>query len=153
MAEVTTVAKGVLRRWLSQGLRVSAVTPEEMARLRQLQPDGRWEDYEAFLRIAGLPQDEDSEGFRFWLPREVRLSKDVLADAGSRCNAAEPSVIFADYLQECWWYGLWLAGPFAGQVSLVLGSEDGEDPQLPLGSLVEFLAAYLDDDDRLYPPE
>jgi hypothetical protein len=152
MAEVAAVAKEVRQHWLSQGLRVSSVEPEELAELRRLRPEGIPEEYEAFLRIAGLPDDEDGAGFRFWLPKEVRATSDVLSEAGHGSDATEPSVIIADYLQESWWYGLWLAGPFTGRVSLVLGHEDGRDPQPPLGTFVDFLLAYLNDDVRLYPP-
>jgi hypothetical protein len=152
MAEIAIVANEVRRHWLSQGLQVSPVTQEEFAVLRQLQPEGRWEEYEAFLRVAGLPHAEDREGVRFWLPREVRPSIDVLADARCRYSAVYPSVIFADYLQESYWYGLWLDGPCAGSVSLVLGIVDGEAPLPPVGSFVDFLLAYLTNDSRMYPP-
>ena len=150
MAEVATIADRVRERWLSHGLLVSPVKSDELAALKRLPPDGIPEAYEAFLRIAGLPDGEDREGFRFWLPREVRPTRDVLGEAGYVCNASEPSVIIADYLQESWWYALWLTGPFTGSVSLVLGHKDGNDPQPPLGTVAEFLLAYLRDDARLY---
>jgi hypothetical protein len=152
MAEVAAVAEKVRQHWLSQGLRVSPVKPEELEALRRSRPDRIPEDYEAFLRIAGLPEDEDGEGFRFWLPNEVRATHDVLGEARYASDAVEPSVIIADYLQESWWYALWLAGPFRGHVSLVLGHADGRDPQPPLGTFVDFLLAYLNDEARLYPP-
>ena len=151
MAGVAEVAEKVRQHWLSQGLRISQVKPEELAELRRSLPGGTPEEYEAFLRLAGLPSDEDTEGFRFWLPSEVRATRDVLGEAGYRSDATEPSVIIADYLQQSWWYGLWLAGPFRGSVSLVLGSERGRDPQRPLGTFVDFLLAYLNDNARLYP--
>lgn len=153
MAEVAAVAEKVRQHWLSQGLRVSPVKPDDLAELRRLRPEGMPEEYEAFLRIAGLPDAEDGEGFRFWLPSELRATSDVLGEAGYGSDAAELSVIVADYLQESWWYGLWVTGPFRGQVSLVLGDEGGRDPQPPLGTFVDFLLAYLKDDARLYPPE
>jgi hypothetical protein len=152
MVGVAAVAREVRRHWLSQGLRVSPVKFEELADLKRLHPSGIPEEYTAFLRIAGLPGDEDREGFRFWLPRQVRATRDVLEEAVYGSDATAPSVIIADYLQESWWYGLWLAGPFAGHVSLVLGHEAGQDPQRPLGTIVDFLRAYVHGDARLYPP-
>lgn len=71
MAEVVEIANRVREHWLLQGLRVSPVKSEELSELKRLQPEGLPHAYEAFLRIAGLPDDEDREGFRFWLPREV----------------------------------------------------------------------------------
>jgi hypothetical protein len=152
MAEVKEAAEQVRHHWLAQGLRVSPVNPKQLAELRRLRPEGIPEEYEAFLRIAGLPDGEDREGFRFWLPGEVRATRDVLGDAQYGSDATEPSVIIADYLHESWWYGLWLAGPFTGSVSLVLGHQGGKDPQPPIGTFVDFLHAYLHGDERLYPP-
>jgi hypothetical protein len=153
MAEVATIAARVREHWLSHGLLVSPVKSDEIAVLKRMRPEGIPEAYEAFLRIAGLPDGEDPEGFRFWLPREVRTTRDVLGEAGYDSNASEPSVIIADYLQESWWYALWLTGPFTGSVSLVLGHKDGNDPQPPLGTFADFLLAYLRDDARLYAPK
>ncbi len=152
MDELAAVAERVRRHWLSQGLRVLPITPYELERLRSSRSARIPEEYEDFLRVAGLPDDEDREGFRFWSPIEVRATNDVLHNAGYASTAAEPSVIIADYLQESWWFALWVDGPFRGHVSLVLGSGDGRDPQPPLGTFVDFLLAYLGDDERLYPP-
>lgn len=151
MAEVTAISKRVREHWLAQGLRVSSVEAEALAELKRSRPEGIPEAYETFLRTAGLPHDEDGNGFRFWRLREVRATTDVLRDAGYASDAVEPSVIIADYFQESWWYGLWVAGPFTGHVSIVLGHERGKDPQAPLGTFVDFLRAYLIDDARLYP--
>lgn len=150
MAEVATVAARVREHWLSHGLLVSPVSSDELAALKRMGPEGIPEAYEVFLRVAGVPNGEDREGFRFWLPREIRATHDVLGEAGYDSNVSELSVIIVDYLQESWWYALWLTGPFTGSVSLVLGHEDGNDPQAPLGTFVDFLLAYLGDDARLY---
>ena len=151
MAEVAAIAEQVREHWLAQGLRVSSIETEALAEVKRSRPEGIPEEYETFLRIAGLPHDEDRNGFRFWLLREVRATADVLGDAGYASDTAAPSVIIADYLQESWWYALWMAGPFMGHVSLVLGHESGKDPQPPLGTFMDFLLAYLSDDGRLYP--
>jgi hypothetical protein len=157
MAQIEIVAQAIRKRWLSQGLWVRALKPHELEVLRQLSPDGVPADYEAFLRVAGVLESEDRVGIRFWLPKEVRATREVLADAGLASNSAWPSVIIADYMEESWWYALWIGGPFRGQVSLALGDSllgDAEvkDPQAPLGTLVDFLLAYMSDDARLYPP-
>lgn len=152
MAQIVEVAKSVREYWLSQGLSVSPVKPEELEGLRCSMPGGIPEEYEAFLRIAGLAESEDSEGFRFWFPGEVRATRDVLGEARYVSDATNMSVIIADYLQESWWYALWLTGPSRGQISLVLGQEGGRDPQPPVGKLSDFLVAYMTDDAGLYPP-
>ena len=150
MAEVEAVAQRVREHWLSQGLGLCTVEPDELAAAGLSHPEGIPADYAKFLRIAGLPDREDKEGFRFWLPKELDLTRDVLRRAGYESAALTPSLIFADYLQESWWYALWLGGPFAGQVSLVLG--DARDPQPAVGTLADFLVAYLNDDALIYPP-
>lgn len=139
MAEVAAVAKAVRQHWLSQGLRVSFVDPNELVALKRSRSEGIPEEYEAFLRIAGLPDDEDRVGFRFWSPKEVCATSEVLRQTGYLHVATESSLVIADYLQESWWYGLWSTGRFTGHVSLVLGQTRGVDPQPPLGSFVDFL--------------
>lgn len=151
MAEMSTVSKNVRQHWLAQGLRISAVPADQLDEFRQRFPRGIPQDYTTFLSIAGLPDDEDAEGFRFWPLREVRSTRVVLQDAGYGSDVSACSVIIADYLQESWWYCLWLDGPAVGQVSAVWGTRDGNDPQPPLGTLASFLRLYLDDDERLYP--
>lgn len=153
MADVNTLAMSVRERWLSQGLRVASVDLDDLVELRTRAPSGIPGEYETFLRVAGLPAEDDQAGFRFWAPRDVRPTRDVLAEAGYATGDGERSVIIADYFQESWWYALWLTGPFAGRVSLVLGDRVGRDPQPPLGTFAEFLLAYLHDDPSLYPPE
>lgn len=151
MAELEDALEQVRQHWRSQGLRSSCVDETDLAELRQRRTAGLAAEYETFLRSVGVPDSEDRESFRFWPPAEVRETRDVLADAGYRCVSDERSVIIADYLQESWWYALWLDGPFKGSVSLVLGRDDGMDPQPPLGPFVDFLFAYVRDDQRLYP--
>ncbi|NTX40330.1 hypothetical protein HUA78_38470 [Myxococcus sp. CA033] len=147
MAEITNIATQVRQHWLERHLNVQPVAMKEVVDAWRSLPGVLPEEYEAFLRIAGLPTDEDAQGFRFWLPGELRATADVLRDAGYCCNATEASVIFVDYFQESWWYALWVSGPWKGYVSLVLGTKSGNDPRFPLGSLEEFLLAYIKDDE------
>jgi hypothetical protein len=153
MEQIAIAAQEVRQHWLAQRLRIEAVSAEDLNKLRLLCLDGRWAEYETFLRVAGLAVDDDRQGIRFWSPHEVRRYGDVLStDDASRANA-QVAVIIADYLQEAWWYCLWLTGPVAGQVSLVLGDKTGNDPRPPIGSLAEFLRAYTNEAPSLYPAD
>ncbi|NTX52062.1 hypothetical protein [Myxococcus sp. CA039A] len=147
MTAITNIATQVRQHWLERHLNVQPVAMKELVDAWRSLPGVLPEEYEAFLRIAGLPTDEDAQGFRFWLPGELRATADVLRDAGYGCNATEASVIFVDYFQQSWWYALWVSGPWKGYVSLVLGTKSGNDPRFPLGSLEEFLLAYIKDDE------
>jgi|GEM_PF-6830409 len=147
MAEITDIATQVRQHWLKRYMDVQPVVMKELVDAWRSLPGGLPEEYEAFLRTAGLPTDADIRGFRFWLPEELRSTADVLRDAGYGCNATEASVIFADYLHQSWWYALWVSGPWKGYVSLVLGTRNGDDPRFPLGTLEEFLLGYIKDDD------
>jgi hypothetical protein len=79
------------------------------------------------VTVAGLPDGEDSRLIRFW-PWTRESIDSVLA--------------FADFLIDSHRYVLWLSGRHRGDVSLLHGSE----PEPPIGSFAEFLAAYLADD-------
>jgi hypothetical protein len=146
-------AHQIRQRWLSQGVPTSQVTPDDLAAIRTAFRAEIPADYESFLEIAGSQDGHDKDQYRFWHPREIRPTSDVLRDAGYPSNATELSIVIADYMQESWWFSLWLTGPWAGQVSLALGLCDGSDPQPPIASFDDFLELYMRDDGRLYPPD
>lgn len=151
-AGIEHLAAQVRDRWTSQEITVSDVRPQAILELvRRFGPLP--EPYTEFLRTAGVASNDDSEGFLFWGPEEVRSTAAALNDAGyPGVDLAASSIIFADYMQESWWYALWVDGPHLGCVSLVLGQGASEPPDLqpPVGTFLEFLAWYLADDERLY---
>jgi hypothetical protein len=170
-AELIAVAMEVRQHWLSQGLPLFPVSATQLEDLHRSFLEGLPEEYETFLRVAGLHQD-GQEMVRFWKPHEIRRSSDVVREADehnarvSRNKEQPPrnphhervfrtldqSLVIADYMQESWWYALWISGPSRGLVSYVGGYTDGRDPAPVLGTLVEFLQAFMKDDERLGPP-
>ena len=140
-SRMSDLAERVRQHWLSQQL---AASPPDAS------SGGVPVEYAEFLSLAGSPDGEDAEGFRFWALSEVRPTSEVLRSAGYDADSEpSPSLVFADYLQESWWYCLWVAGPHRGMVSLVLGQ--GVDPQPPMGTFADFPEAYLTADGRLFP--
>lgn len=112
-------------------------------------------DYQRFVLVAGVPLDNQFQEVRFWEPGELRLARDYLVEAqvspGDWLEVDGPRIlIFADYFQESWWYGLWLDDDRCGLVSRVGG---GNDPEAPLGSFSQFLDAYMRDAPALYGPD
>jgi hypothetical protein len=59
-------------------------------------------------------------------------------------------LVFADYMQESWWYSIELEGPESGQVRKT-GAGENEPRALLIGNIADFLEAYLRDDECLYP--
>lgn len=152
MGERIARAAGKVRQhWEAQGLRVCATSESDIVALRRRLRAEIPLEYEIFVRLVGLPDQDDSNGFRMWALHEIRPTRDVLRDAGYEYNAADTSVVIADYLQQSWWYVLWLDGPRQGCVSLALGTKDGSDPQPPFGTFLDFLDAYTEDNENLYP--
>lgn len=146
MARIDELSKRVRERWVAEGLVLSPVNATDLLRQHPLLPH----DYVTFLTVAGLAIGGDSRGFRFWLPTELEDAATVLARSGYQCANGAAAIIFADYLQESWWYCLWTEGANTGSVSLCLGTATGNDPQPPIGDLAEFLLDYLGDSERLY---
>jgi hypothetical protein len=135
--------------WESQGLVASCIDLARVAQLRA-RHQGLAEPYLALLLEVGVPAGDDRQGFRFWQPPELLETSIVLATAGYKCHSKHRSLIVADYLQESWWYAIWLEGPWLGMVSRALGTSTGDDPVPPLGTFTDFVRAYLADDARLY---
>lgn len=152
MAGLKEIALEVRARWVSQKLQVSEATPQGLDLFSRWELESPAPAYADFFRVAGVPNDCDREGFRFWGPDELRLTGEVLRrDPRRTGNFDTNSLIIADYLQECWWYCLWISGRYAGRVSIVLGDEHAGTIRAPRWSLEGFLRAYLADDPSLYP--
>jgi hypothetical protein len=106
-----------------------------------------------FHSLVGVMADGDREGFYFWKPRDCVFPEDYLTRrCGERCSFSIPNscVVFADYLQESWWYGLWTSGPWTDLVSPIWGA-DGDNVSTPIGTFAEFIELYLSDSPTLYP--
>jgi len=142
----------VRAHWLSHKIQISEASIQDLDAFSRWSLESPAIAYADLFRVAGIPSDCDREGFRFWRPDEIRLTGEVLQnDAGCTGNLDTNSVIVADYLQECWWYCLWISGQYAGSVSIVLGDEKLDMIRAPRWTLEGFLRAYLDDDPTLYP--
>ena len=48
------------------------------------------------------------------LGTEEMVRADVFSGRKPAYHADAPSLVFADYLQESWWYGIWLSGERRG---------------------------------------
>jgi hypothetical protein len=137
--------------WHQQGLDVRPVGAADLARVEQRLGVELPESFTSALAQAGVPSADDKEMFLWWPPQQWQLTADVLAAAGYAHRAGHASVVFMDYMQESWWYSLWVDGPHLGYVSLALGTSDGCDPQPPIAAFDEFVSLYVADDESLYP--
>ncbi len=153
MPAIVELASRVRNYWLAQGLEVAVVRYQDVLAAEKALGYPLPPDYRDFLSVAGLPYRDDKEGFLFWPLMDLAPAYDVLLNAGSGEIEDKTAIVFADYLQECWWYQIWISGPLTGKVSLVLGTDDNSDPQAPIGTFSEFLEAYLVDSELLYPAD
>jgi hypothetical protein len=140
----------VMKRWASAGV-LGPPNAEDAIAAAERRVGRLHGSYKQFLRCAGVQLDDDQSSVLFWRPGDLRPAEDVLRDCGREVSFENPAVVIADYMQESWWYVLWLAGVHTGCVSLVLGG-DPHDLQPPMGSFVDFLSAYLEDAPEMYPP-
>lgn len=89
------------------------------------------------------PRAKDLDGFRF-------LPSGECSRAGPDGRVQLPSaIIFVEYLDWSWWYGVDVAPSAVGAV-YILGTADGV-PQQVSRTAEEFLELYLSGDTRLYP--
>ena len=96
--------------------------------------------------------NNDHEGFLFWSPNDCRFADDYGVTANFAFSISEACVIFADYMQESWWYGLWVKGPWVGMVSPIWGSLEDSVVE-PIGTFSEFIKKYLVSDTSLFPKD
>ena len=90
--------------------------------------------YARFVELAGLHTSMDRDGFFFWPPNLVCFVEDL---EHMPPGPLKSCVVFADYLVECWHYGIWVQGPNVGQVIPLWGTDNWEMTK-PLGSLSDF---------------
>ena len=128
--DVGQLARQVRANWLRQGLTVSEpdLTPLASSVRARLAPE-----FVTFIEVAGLPDESDALLIEWWEPRRWEVVDDSL-------------LLFADYLLDSRLYALWLSGTDAGRIAVLANTT----PQPPIGTIAEFLAAYLADDLVLY---
>jgi hypothetical protein len=150
MAEIADLALHVKAHWVSLGLTVRKISKREIVELSRSLPVPLPGDYVTFLEVAGVHDDDDRAAIRFWPPHLVRPTTKVVEEAGYILREESPSVIFADYMQESWWYGMWVGGELHGRVSIVLCDDKECKRPSPIGDFSEFLMLYLSDAAILY---
>ena len=128
--DIKSLARQVRENWLQQGLRVNE---PDLTPLAAGVRDRLALDFVTFLEVAGLPDESDALLIEWWEPSRWEVVNDSL-------------LAFADYLLDSHRYVLWLTGTEAGKVAVLVNA----NPQPPIGTTAEFLAAYLADDLVLY---
>ncbi len=101
-------------------------------------------DFIELYKVSNGTSDSDCEGFRFYKYEELKTMGDKFSYASN--NPLHKVVIFADYMQQSWWYGVRINNS---------GYEVGIIPEankfkVITNSLFEFLDFYLADDSNLY---
>lgn len=140
------LAEWVISYWKAQGL-----PPTGGASRRQFAEFeakyGLWlpnDRRELWKRSNGTPnEDGDCEHHYFWPIESFRPYE------------THPwAIIFADYLQECWWYAVDLTDGGPQGLGAVYEVGCVGDEVLPIASSsLEFIEPYLRDDARLYPAQ
>lgn len=148
--ELDDLALEVRRRWLARGILGRDISRVEVGEL-EARVGPLPSAFKSLLLIAGTQVDDDDEGVLFWPPEEVCPAREVLSKEGYRLVGAEDAIVIADYMEQSWWYALWIRGRERGNVFLVRG-EWQEAPLDSIGNVAGFLRAYLFEPGRLYPP-
>lgn len=128
--DIASLARQARQNWLQQGLRVNE---PDLTSLATAIRDRLASDFVTFLKVAGLPDESDALLIEWWEPSRWEVVNDSL-------------LAFADYLLDSHLYALWLTGTEAGKIAVLVNT----NPQPPIGTTAEFLAAYLADDLVLY---
>jgi hypothetical protein len=129
-ADIPDIARRVRESWLDQGLTVSTVDLNSVAKSVR---DQVATDFGLFLDVAGLPTEPDALLIEWWEPSKWEVVDGQL-------------LVFADYLIHSHAYALWLGGINAGKIAVL----DGVNPRPSIGTIEAFLTAYLADDRVLY---
>jgi hypothetical protein len=110
---------------------------------------------EYFTIVNGMenlyPNYSDSEGFLFYPLEHLKTYENELRSPLPKMygGVADPyCVIFADYLQKSWWYGMVLEHA-SNSYSIVIIPSAGNYKILS-NSFFEFLNMYIDDSAKLY---
>lgn len=148
--QLAALAEEMRRHWSGAGLSLAAIDEDEILATERRLGTALPTEYRSFLKLAGIPSDQDTLGFHFWQPNAFQLTTEVVPSSEQDLGQGRTSVVFADYLDESWWYVIWTAGDHSGMISRALGTEHGPDPEDPLGTLETFCRAYLSDDKVLY---
>ena len=135
----------IQRHWLDQGLTIVNVSSAEIEAAERRLGSPIPMPHRLLLTKAGIAETQDNLGYRFWHPSEFKPAKIF---GGGDAEGQYARYVFADYLDESWWFAISQARTTPGVVFRELGDEMFTSEAL--GDLSTFVAAYVADDLRLY---
>ena len=111
-----------------------------------------------FLKVAdGFNRhscgDQDVNGFHFWAMQDIlSVAEYTASENESAPNEWQEFYLFADYLAWCWGYAIRLDSNSSVGCSVSLFWPASGEPLKVADSFSEFVALYVRDDSKLYPP-
>ena len=121
----------LLLYWADQLVPWPALDPREVSRFETNHGIEFPDDFRQYLlRAKGLPVNGDHEVFDFWPLERLERYEDTSI------------FIFADYLVECWWFGIDLS-PGSDHSVFLSGAHGG---WVLMGSFADFVALYVHED-------
>jgi hypothetical protein len=148
------IADEVIKHWRSQDIMIEVKEYEEIKKTigdkNIVLPRDFMDFYQRANGMVNLfPNDYDGEGFLFY-PTEELITMEI-EFPNKTVDDLKNVIIFADYLLECWWYGIRNKEDGSYEIGLI---SDHKSFNFITASLSDFLTLYVADSEKLYfnPP-
>ncbi|RFS26269.1 SMI1/KNR4 family protein [Chitinophaga silvatica] len=142
----------MIRHWNNQNIPINQLNPQRLLDFEKYRDIQLPHDFKEFyLRINGMeshfPNYTDSEGFLFY-PLNYWISAENEFMLTEHSSSFSKILIFADYMQKCWWYGVKLNDSDGTYEIGIIPYK--EKFKVITDSLAEFIDYYLQDSAILY---
>jgi hypothetical protein len=145
-----TILDELVQYWENQSIKISGLTKEKIKNIEKDKGITLPLDFVNFYRkVNGMedlyPNWHDKEGFLFY-PLEMVIN--YKEGVGFEVSPSVGNVlIFVDYLQKCWWYGVDVVSENEYTIGIIA---DGNTFKPITNSLFDFIRLYLLDSPVLY---
>ena len=152
--DIETAAKELIKFWKLQKISSSGNTMDKIFQFESLKGVRLPNDFRRFYLLTNgmvdlFPNDFDDKCFLFYPLEELTTLDDELMRP--RDPDSEICIIFADYMNCSWWYGVRFSNFKEGYEIVIIPSSDKY--KVITQSLSEFIRLYMNDASALYEYE
>lgn len=145
----------LLEHWEKQGIKSVGRSVDEMALIETKLSISLPQDIKDYFRVVNgmeplYPNYSDREGFLFYPLEKLTTYEKEFGVKSAKALVGKQCVIFLDYLQKSWWYGILTEINESPNNYAIIIIPNTERYKIVATSFAEFIDLYISDSPMLY---